>query len=134
MALTRAFGWTSAEAFEQHDVLELFTQLLDALDLAALGGGVGVSPASLGGGAGVSPASLFQGMLNNVLSYTAPGVFPSALHHCAMGKWPTLCTCSPLCRDGIVVTKFTKSRKLPCHFFTFFGFRGSPTRNSSTST
>ena len=33
------------------------------------------------------------------------------------GKKSTLCAWSPLCRDGIVVIKFTKSRKLPCHRF-----------------
>ena len=33
------------------------------------------------------------------------------------GKKPTLLYDSPLCRDGIVVIKFTKSRKLPRHWF-----------------
>ena len=33
---------------------------------------------------------------------------------------------SPRCQGGIVVIKFTKSRNLRRHFFTFYGIQGMP--------
>ena len=40
---------------------------------------------------------------------------------CAMGENPTLCTSSPLCRDGIAVVNFTNSRKRHATFL-LYGF------------
>ena len=48
-----------------------------------------------------------------------------------------MCAWSPLCRDGIVVIKFTKSRKLPRRFlngllmFRYAPFKGSDVRDFS---
>ena len=60
--VTRSFGWGNEEAFQQHDVLELFTVLLDALSSA-----VGVA-----GGGAPSPASLFAFEMSDALSYALP--------------------------------------------------------------
>ena len=40
-----------------------------------------------------------------------------------MGKKSTLCTWPPLCLDGIVVIKFTKSKKTAAPLFLFYGWR-----------
>lgn len=68
--VTRSFGWGSAEAFQQHDVLELFTQLLEALTssvaAAPSNGGGG------GGGGGSAPSALFTFEMSDVLRYTLP--------------------------------------------------------------
>lgn len=57
--LTKSFGWKSEDAFEQHDLDELVTVLLEALERRALD-------------AATSPASLFQGVSNDVLSFSDP--------------------------------------------------------------
>ena len=58
-----------------------------------------------------------------VLSY-ALFTFPPP-PFCAMGGKSTLLCDSPLCRDGIVVIKFTKSRKMPRHRLIFYGVRSA---------
>ena len=48
---------------------------------------------------------------NRYAPFACPPLF------CAMGKTSTLCAWLPVCRDGIAVIKFTKSRQLPRHRF-----------------
>ena len=50
----------------------------------------------------------------HVLVCTA--LLDAAPYH-ALGKKSTLLCDSPLCRDGVVAVKFTKSRKMPRHVF-----------------
>jgi uncharacterized UBP type Zn finger protein len=57
--LTQSFGWGSEDAFEQHDLDELVTKLLEALGRLA--------PDSES-----SPATLFEGVSNDVLSFSDP--------------------------------------------------------------
>ena len=81
VGLTRAFGWTNADSFEQHDVLELFTQLLDAVEMSVLAAALESSEeeallSSAGTGADDSPAQLFDGVLNNVITCTKPDGTP----------------------------------------------------------
>ena len=63
--------------------------------------------------------------LNTTFAEYAPFTFPPLF--CAMGKKSILCAWSPLCRDGIVVIKFTKSRKLPRHLFYILRLQALPT-------
>ena len=67
--LTKAFGWGSAEVFQQQDVSEMFTMLISALEMYA-------PPPAEAGGAAVGgfppPHALFQGMMHSVLSWTVP--------------------------------------------------------------
>ena len=42
-----------------------------------------------------------------------------------------MCAWSPLCRDGIAVIKFTKSRKMPRHCLMFDGFRPNEYRSGT---
>ena len=70
--LTSSFGWGSDEAFQQQDVSELFTMLIDALEQS-----LQVQQASLASTGGdatslASPSALFAGSMNSVLEYWLP--------------------------------------------------------------